>query len=211
MFHQGSVFLLHSSSMTIFIPHFCQDSELTELKDTIDILKAKNTEAQEIIQGALSSPDIAPKGEERANWPQHRQVRTSKNLRFNAQIPSCLLSLSVFEEVSIHRENSSESISSMASAVSHSSMASFKEQEAKKKKKKSWVSSLSTRVLSQWENRNVLFRWRSACLIISTKCVAIVFANNHENLMILFCFVFAKVQLVTTYSNRCCTFPKCHK
>lgn len=39
-----------------------QDSELTELKDTIEILKAKNTEAQEIIQGALSNPEITPKG-----------------------------------------------------------------------------------------------------------------------------------------------------
>ncbi|XP_068598079.1 neuron navigator 1 [Brachionichthys hirsutus] len=38
-----------------------KESELTELKDTIDILKAKNTEAQEIIQGALSSPEITPK------------------------------------------------------------------------------------------------------------------------------------------------------
>lgn len=38
-----------------------KDSELTELKDTIDILKAKNTEAQEIIQGALSNPDVTPK------------------------------------------------------------------------------------------------------------------------------------------------------
>uniref|UniRef100_A0A3Q3IB20 Neuron navigator 1 n=1 Tax=Monopterus albus TaxID=43700 RepID=A0A3Q3IB20_MONAL len=37
------------------------DSELTDLKDTIEILKAKNTEAQEIIQGALSNPDITPK------------------------------------------------------------------------------------------------------------------------------------------------------
>lgn len=44
---------------------FClQDSELTELKDTIEVLKTKNTEAQEIIQGALSNPDITPKGKE---------------------------------------------------------------------------------------------------------------------------------------------------
>lgn len=43
-----------------------QDSELTELKDTIDILKTKNTEAQEIIQGALSNPDIMPNGTEKA-------------------------------------------------------------------------------------------------------------------------------------------------
>ncbi|XP_076003451.1 neuron navigator 1 isoform X3 [Genypterus blacodes] len=38
-----------------------KESELTELKDTIEILKTKNTEAQEIIHGALSNPDIAPK------------------------------------------------------------------------------------------------------------------------------------------------------
>lgn len=43
-----------------------EDSELTELKDTIDILKVKNTEAQEIIQGALSNQDITAKGIEQA-------------------------------------------------------------------------------------------------------------------------------------------------
>lgn len=41
-------------------PH--EDSELTELKDTIDILKVKNTEAQEIIQEALGNQDITAKG-----------------------------------------------------------------------------------------------------------------------------------------------------
>uniref|UniRef100_A0A3B5MPC7 Neuron navigator 1 n=1 Tax=Xiphophorus couchianus TaxID=32473 RepID=A0A3B5MPC7_9TELE len=39
----------------------CTDSELTELKQTIEVLKAKNTEAQEIIQTALSNPEITPK------------------------------------------------------------------------------------------------------------------------------------------------------
>ncbi|XP_047195239.1 neuron navigator 1 isoform X13 [Hippoglossus stenolepis] len=80
-----------------------QDSELTELKETIDILKTQNTEAQEILHGALSDADITPK------------------------------------ELVINRQNSSESISSLASTTSHSSMGSLKEQEAKKKKKKSWV------------------------------------------------------------------------
>lgn len=46
----------------IFFFSFLEDSELTELKDTIDILKVKNTEAQEIIQGALSNQDITAKG-----------------------------------------------------------------------------------------------------------------------------------------------------
>lgn len=48
-----------------------QDSELTELKDTIEILKVKNTEAQEIIHGALSNPDITPKGTECAESIQY--------------------------------------------------------------------------------------------------------------------------------------------
>lgn len=41
-----------------------QDSELTDLKDTIDILKTKNAEAQEIIQGALNNPDLTPNGKD---------------------------------------------------------------------------------------------------------------------------------------------------
>lgn len=48
--------------LTWFFFSFLEDSELTELKDTIDILKVKNTEAQEIIQGALSNQDITAKG-----------------------------------------------------------------------------------------------------------------------------------------------------
>ncbi|XP_031680618.1 neuron navigator 1 isoform X4 [Oncorhynchus kisutch] len=78
------------------------DSELTDLKETIEILKTKNTEAQDIIHVALSNPDIPPK------------------------------------ELQMKRQNSSESISSLNSITSHSSMGSLKEQEAKKKKK-SWV------------------------------------------------------------------------
>lgn len=48
--------------LTWFFFSFLKDSELTELKDTIDILKVKNTEAQEIIQGALSNQDITANG-----------------------------------------------------------------------------------------------------------------------------------------------------
>nr|XP_046166553.1 neuron navigator 1-like isoform X5 [Oncorhynchus gorbuscha] len=36
------------------------DSELTDLKETIEILKTKNTEAQDIIHVALSNPEIPP-------------------------------------------------------------------------------------------------------------------------------------------------------
>ncbi|XP_006782903.1 neuron navigator 1 isoform X1 [Neolamprologus brichardi] len=100
---EQSLALMTARLQTLSVSSDQKDSELTELKDTIDILKAKNTEAQEIIQGALSNPDVTPK------------------------------------ELQINRQNSSESLSSLASTTSHSSMGSFKEQEAKKKKKKSWV------------------------------------------------------------------------
>ncbi|XP_053492507.1 neuron navigator 1 isoform X2 [Ictalurus furcatus] len=82
-----------------------QDVELQDLRDTIDILKSKNTEAQVIIQGALNTPESTPK------------------------------------ELQINRQNSSESIASMNSITSHSSLGSLKEQDAKKKKKKSWLRS----------------------------------------------------------------------
>nr|XP_046239025.1 neuron navigator 1 isoform X14 [Scatophagus argus] len=100
---EQSLALMTARLQTLSVSSEQKDSELTELKETIEILKAKNTEAQEIIQGALSNPDVTPK------------------------------------ELLINRQNSSESISSLTSTASHSSMCSLKEQEAKKKKKKSWV------------------------------------------------------------------------
>lgn len=40
-------------------PHLCflQDSELIELRETIDTLRIRNEEAQAVIQGALNNPD----------------------------------------------------------------------------------------------------------------------------------------------------------
>ncbi|CAB1314589.1 unnamed protein product [Coregonus sp. 'balchen'] len=80
--------------------------------ETIEILKTKNTEAQDIIHVALSNPDIPPK------------------------------------ELQMKRQNSSESISSLNSITSHSSMGSLKEQEAKKKKK-SWLRSSFNKAFSK--------------------------------------------------------------
>uniref|UniRef100_A0A3B3Z763 Neuron navigator 1 n=1 Tax=Periophthalmus magnuspinnatus TaxID=409849 RepID=A0A3B3Z763_9GOBI len=109
---EQSLALMTARLQTLSVSSDQKDFELTELKDTIDILKAKNTEAQEIIQGALSSPDITPK-------------------------------------MPINRQNSSESLSSLASTTSHSSMGSFKEQEAKKKKKKGWLRSSFNKAFSK--------------------------------------------------------------
>ncbi|XP_029394048.1 neuron navigator 1 isoform X4 [Mus pahari] len=80
-----------------------KDTELLDLRETIDFLKKKNSEAQAVIQGALNASEATPK------------------------------------ELRIKRQNSSDSISSLNSITSHSSIGSSKDADAKKKKKKSWV------------------------------------------------------------------------
>lgn len=52
----------------IFHFHFTfQDTELVDLRETIDFLKKKNSEAQAVIQGALNGTDITPKGEQQTS------------------------------------------------------------------------------------------------------------------------------------------------
>uniref|UniRef100_A0A672TUJ6 Neuron navigator 3 n=1 Tax=Strigops habroptila TaxID=2489341 RepID=A0A672TUJ6_STRHB len=82
-----------------------KESELIELRETIEMLKAQNSAAQAAIQGALNGPD-----------------HTHKDLR-------------------IRRQHSSESVSSINSATSHSSIGSGNDADSKKKKKKNWLRS----------------------------------------------------------------------
>ncbi|KAF5896296.1 neuron navigator 1 isoform X4, partial [Clarias magur] len=102
---EQSLTLMTARLQSLSVTSEQKDVELQDLRETIDVLKSKNTEAQSIIHGALNPPDSTPK------------------------------------ELQMNRQNSSESIASMNSISSHSSLGSLKEQDAKKKKKKSWLRS----------------------------------------------------------------------
>nr|XP_046166554.1 neuron navigator 1-like isoform X6 [Oncorhynchus gorbuscha] len=57
---EQSLQLMTSRLQTLSVSQEQKDSELTDLKETIEILKTKNTEAQDIIHVALSNPEIPP-------------------------------------------------------------------------------------------------------------------------------------------------------
>uniref|UniRef100_A0A8C4RP32 Neuron navigator 2 n=1 Tax=Erpetoichthys calabaricus TaxID=27687 RepID=A0A8C4RP32_ERPCA len=88
-----------------------KDSELNELRKTIEYLKKQNAAAQAAINGVINTPELACKGN---GSPQSSDLR-------------------------IRRQHSSDSVSSINSATSHSSVGSNVEADTKKKKKKNWV------------------------------------------------------------------------
>ncbi|XP_026523415.1 neuron navigator 3 [Notechis scutatus] len=92
-----------------------KESELIELRETIEMLKAQNSAAQAAIQGALNGPD-----------------HTQRDLR-------------------IRRQHSSESVASINSGTSHSSMGSSNDADSKKKKKKNWVNSRGSELRSSFK------------------------------------------------------------
>uniref|UniRef100_G3NMV0 Neuron navigator 1 n=1 Tax=Gasterosteus aculeatus aculeatus TaxID=481459 RepID=G3NMV0_GASAC len=57
---EQSLALMTARLETLSVCSDQKDSELTELKDTIEVLRVKNTEAQEIIHGALAAPEMEP-------------------------------------------------------------------------------------------------------------------------------------------------------
>ncbi|NXC90101.1 NAV2 protein, partial [Cercotrichas coryphoeus] len=89
-----------------------EDSELNELRKTIELLKKQNAAAQAAINGVINTPELNCKGPGAAQTTDLR----------------------------IRRQHSSDSVSSINSATSHSSVGSNIESDSKKKKRKNWVS-----------------------------------------------------------------------
>ncbi|XP_047219976.1 neuron navigator 2 isoform X1 [Girardinichthys multiradiatus] len=100
-----------------------KDSELNELRKTIELLKKQNAVAQAAINGVINTPELVPKGDRTAG----------SNSTVQQQQP----------DLRIRRQHSSDSVSSVASATSHSSVGSNMDADArnKKKNKKNWLRS----------------------------------------------------------------------
>ncbi|XP_036399130.1 neuron navigator 2-like [Megalops cyprinoides] len=92
-----------------------KDSELSELRKTIEFLKKQNAVAQAAINGVINTPELTCKA------AGNGVPQSQPDLR-------------------IRRQHSSDSVSSVTSATSHSSVGSNVDQDAKnKKKKKNWT------------------------------------------------------------------------
>ncbi|XP_039514910.1 neuron navigator 2 isoform X3 [Pimephales promelas] len=97
-----------------------KDSELNELRKTIELLKKQNAVAQAAINGVINTPELSCKSE-----------RTGKNGSSPGAQP----------DLRMRRQHSSDSVSSITSATSHSSLGSNMDNpdSNSKKKKKNWV------------------------------------------------------------------------
>ncbi|XP_071975018.1 neuron navigator 2 isoform X3 [Engystomops pustulosus] len=117
--HLVAAFEQSLSNMTIRLQSLTmsaeqKDSELNELRKTIEQLKKQNAAAQAAINGVINTPELSCKG---------NGTTQSADLR-------------------IRRQHSSDSVSSINSATSHSSVGSNVESDSKKKKnRKNWLRS----------------------------------------------------------------------
>ncbi|XP_061889373.1 neuron navigator 2 [Entelurus aequoreus] len=106
-----------------------KDSELNELRKTIELLKKQNAVAQAAINGVINTPELTPKMDKTAgsNGSLHHQQQQQHHQ----------------PDLRIRRQHSSDSVSSVASATSHSSVGSNMDVDAKNKKKnkKNWLRS----------------------------------------------------------------------
>ncbi|XP_062403158.1 neuron navigator 2 isoform X2 [Sardina pilchardus] len=133
-----------------------KDSELNDLRKTIELLKRQNTAAQEAINCVINTPDLNGKGPSNSasgspqlQSPSHMLSQSPPQLQLQLQLQPQTQAQSQTQtqtqtqmDLRIHRQHSSDSVSSIASATSHSSVGSNLELDAKnKKKRKNWLRS----------------------------------------------------------------------
>ncbi|XP_059392723.1 neuron navigator 2 isoform X4 [Carassius carassius] len=100
-----------------------KDTELNDLRKNIELLQKQNSVTQATINGVINTPDPTLTNRKVSLDSVNGSPQSQRELR-------------------IHRQPSSDSVSSMTSATSHSSIGSNLELDAKnKKKKKNWLRS----------------------------------------------------------------------
>lgn len=121
-----------------------QDTELNDLRKTIELLKKQNAVAQAAINGVINTPELVPKGDKTGTDPrQHAEASKRATLKPSVCLSSAGSNGSQPQppDLRIRRQHSSDSVSSINSATSHSSVGSNMDADAKNKKKnkKNWV------------------------------------------------------------------------
>lgn len=130
-----------------------QDTELNDLRKTIELLKKQNAVAQAAINGVINTPELVPKKDKTGrDSPQTgralpRLERTDAVLKTSVWMSAAGSNGSQQPQqpqqpdLRIRRQHSSDSVSSINSATSHSSVGSNMDADAKNKKKnkKNWV------------------------------------------------------------------------
>lgn len=113
-----------------------KDSELNELRKTIELLKKQNAVAQAAINGVINTPELSTKPDRTAGPNGSPQFQTKSESHSQSQSQNQ-------PDLRIRRQHSSDSVSSVASATSHSSIGSNMDTDAKNKKKnkKNWLRS----------------------------------------------------------------------
>ncbi|XP_030233238.1 neuron navigator 2 [Gadus morhua] len=123
-----------------------KDSELNELRKTIELLKKQNAVAQAAINGVINTPELTPRSDRTGgsnSSPQHNQHQHQHQYQYQYQHQQQQQQQQQQPDLRIRRQHSSDSVSSIASATSHSSVGSNMDADAKNKKKnkKNWLRS----------------------------------------------------------------------